>query len=281
MSILRLLPRQGFITTGEILLEGKDLVIMREKELRKIRGNTVSMVFQNPMSSLNPVYTVKHQIAEVVRVHHKVSKSEADARAVEMLLAVGITEDRADDYPHEFSGGMIQRVMIAIALACQPKLLILDEPTTALDVTIQAQVMELIKRLRKEFGTSMILITHDLGVVPDVCDSVAVMYAGSIVEEGNIRQIFENALHPYTKALFQCIPDVEQPDKPLHPIPGLSPNAKCIPDGCPYHPRCCDRREECKQHLPKLIDIGDGHKVACFRVSTQQSFNVNGRGGVN
>ena len=265
MSILRLLPRQGVITEGEIVYNGTDLLKVEEKALREMRGNNISMIFQDPMSSLNPVYTVRSQIAEVIRVHQKLSRSQANQKAVEMLQAVGITEDRADEYPHEFSGGMKQRVMIAIALSCQPRLLIADEPTTALDVTIQAQVMELIKKLRKELGTSMILITHDLGVVAEICDTVAVMYAGHVVEQGSVRQVYKKPLHPYTNGLFQCIPDIEEPDKKLIPIPGLSPSAKRLPSGCPFHPRCAQKMEACATTMPKLVDVQDGHKVACLK----------------
>jgi len=265
LSILKLLPRQGIITRGKILFENKDLVKTSEKALREIRGNKISMVFQDPMSSLNPVFTVKQQIAEVVRVHRRVSRKEANDRAVEMLRAVGITEDRADNYPHEFSGGMIQRGMIAIALSCQPQLLVLDEPTTALDVTIQAQVLDLIKRLREEYSTSMILITHDLGVVPEICDSVAVVYSGRVVEKGEIRSIYKDRRHPYTEGLFDCVPDVEDPDKKLIPIRGLSPSVRSLPQGCPFHPRCKDRFEPCDKYAPPLAEVGCGHYVACFK----------------
>jgi len=265
LSILRLLPRQGVITRGRILFEKEDLVKAKEKDLQKIRGDKISMVFQDPMSSLNPVFTVKQQIAEVVKIHRQVSNKEADDRAIEMLRAVGISEDRADNYPHEFSGGMIQRVMIAIALSCQPKLLILDEPTTALDVTIQAQVLDLVKRLRAEFSTSMILITHDLGIVPEICDEVAVVYSGRVVEKGGIGDVYKDPRHPYTEGLFNCVPDIEDPDKKLIPISGLSPSSRLIPPGCPFHPRCKDRFDPCDKSAPRFAEVSPGHYAACYK----------------
>lgn len=264
LSVLNLLPRQGVITRGQILFEGKSLINVGKKDIRKIRGNDISMIFQDPMSSLNPVYTVKHQIAETVKVHQNVSWNEAYERSIEMLRAVGISEDRADDYPHEFSGGMIQRVMIAIALSCQPKLLIADEPTTALDVTIQAQVMDLIKRLRKDFKTSMIIITHDLGIIPDICEKIFVLYAGKVIEQGSIKHIYKKAMHPYTKGLFNCVPDIDYPDKQLEPILGLPPSSRKLFTGCAFFNRCKHHKEICNKSVPELIEVDKGHKVACF-----------------
>ena len=224
LSILRLVPDPpGVIKNGKIELEGKNIFDYKEKDMELIRGNTVSMIFQDPMTSLNPVLTVGEQIAEVIKVHQDISKAQAYEKAKEMLELVGIAGERAGDYPHQFSGGMKQRVIIAIALACNPKVLIADEPTTALDVTIQAQVLELMKQLREKYQTSMILITHDLGVVAEICDEVSIMYAGSIVEHGTLEDIFDHFAHPYTKGLFESLPDIEKAS--FHPgIPTSSQN---------------------------------------------------------
>lgn len=266
LSILRLLPKQGFITKGEIIFDDKQLLKIGKKEIESIRGNQISMVFQDPLSSLNPVFSVAYQIAETVKEHQEIGWKETYQRANEMLRSVGISSDRADEFPHEFSGGMIQRVMIAIALACEPRLLIADEPTTALDVTIQAQVIELMKELKRKFKTSLIFITHDLGVVPELCEFIAVMYSGRIVESGTIEEIYSNRKHPYTKGLFNCIPDVAEPDKKLIPIAGFCPSPKLIPKGCAFFSRCKEASKYCENHIPKMIKISEFHQVACLKI---------------
>lgn len=264
LSVLRLVPDPpGVIKNGKIELEGKNIFEYKEKDMELIRGNTVSMIFQDPMTSLNPVLTVGDQIAEVIRIHQDVNKAQAYEKAKEMLELVGIAGERADDFPHQFSGGMKQRVIIAIALACNPKVLIADEPTTALDVTIQAQVLELMKDLRNKYQTSMILITHDLGVVAEVCDEVSIMYAGRIVEHGTLEDIFDHFAHPYTKGLFESLPDIDNRNEPLKPIPGLVPDPSNLPEGCPFHPRCKYATEACKKRLPEKIYLNDTHYVSC------------------
>lgn len=265
LSILRLVPDPpGVIKNGKIELEGKNIFDYKEKDMELIRGNTVSMIFQDPMTSLNPVLTVGEQIAEVIKVHQDISKAQAYEKAKEMLELVGIAGERAGDYPHQFSGGMKQRVIIAIALACNPKVLIADEPTTALDVTIQAQVLELMKQLREKYQTSMILITHDLGVVAEICDEVSIMYAGSIVEHGTLEDIFDHFAHPYTKGLFESLPDIEKRGEPLKPIPGLVPDPSDLPSGCPFHPRCKYATEACSKGFPKRTWLSDTHYVSCL-----------------
>ena len=265
LSILRLVPDPpGVIKNGKIELEGKNIFDYKEKDMELIRGNTVSMIFQDPMTSLNPVLTVGEQIAEVIKVHQDISKAQAYEKAKEMLELVGIAGERAGDYPHQFSGGMKQRVIIAIALACNPKVLIADEPTTALDVTIQAQVLELMKQLREKYQTSMILITHDLGVVAEICDEVSIMYAGSIVEHGTLEDIFDHFAHPYTKGLFESLPDIEKRGEPLKPIPGLVPDPSDLPSGCPFHPRCKYATEACSKGFPKRTWLNDTHYVSCL-----------------
>jgi peptide/nickel transport system ATP-binding protein len=265
LGILQLVPNPpGKIIGGQILLDGEDIVKKSEVEMRKIRGNKVSMILQDPMTSLNPVMPVRDQIAEVVLLHEKMSAAKALERAEEMLMKVGIMPDRAKDYPHQFSGGMRQRVVIAIALACNPELLIADEPTTALDVTIQAQVLELMKALKEEFNTSMIMITHDLGIVAEICDKVAVMYAGSVVESADKFELFKNPKHPYTIGLFNSIPDIKDDMEALKPIKGLMPDPMNLPTGCPFHPRCDSAKPECSTVEPKGIDIGNNHIVKCI-----------------
>ena len=267
-GILRLIQSPpGKITSGEILFEGEDLLKKTEKEMQKIRGGKISMIFQDPMTALNPVLSVDEQIAEVIRLHNDVSKQEALQRALEMLEKVGIPGSRGKDYPHQFSGGMKQRVVIAMALACNPALLLADEPTTALDVTIQAQVLDMMKSLKDEFGTSMILITHDLGVVAETCDKVAVMYAGQIVEYGDLRQIFKETAHPYTKGLLSAIPvpsiDVKRErillqgelSSPVEPKPG-----------CRFCNRCPHATDQCRTAQPPLEEVSPGHFVSCHRV---------------
>lgn len=265
LSILRLIPDPpGIIKKGKILLEGKDVFAYSEKEMENLRGGTVSMIFQDPMTSLNPVMTVGDQIAEVIAIHEKLGKEASMERARQMLETVGISGHRASEYPHQFSGGMKQRVVIAIALACNPKLLIADEPTTALDVTIQAQVLELMKNLKVEFGTSMIMITHDLGIVAEVCDTVSIMYAGEVVEHGNLEDIFENTKHPYTEGLFKSLPNVENRTAKLVPIRGLMPDPIDLPSGCPFHPRCNYAQPICGERKPVNTDISETHQVKCL-----------------
>jgi len=266
LSILRLIPDPpGVITGGSIVLEGQDIFNYTKKEMNTIRGNTVSMIFQDPMTSLNPVLSVGEQIAEVIAVHQKVNKNEAMEKAMEMLETVGIPGARASEYPHQFSGGMKQRVIIAIALACNPKLLIADEPTTALDVTIQAQVLELMKQLREKYDTSMIMITHDLGIVAEVCDEVSIMYAGEIVEHGTLEDIFDHTAHPYTDGLFKSLPNIENRTAKLIPIKGLMPDPTNLPEGCPFHPRCHMAEERCACEKPVATWLSDTHMVKCLR----------------
>ncbi|WP_353096818.1 ABC transporter ATP-binding protein [Tissierella praeacuta] len=270
LGILRLVPNPpGKIVEGEIFLEGQNILELPEEEMRMIRGNKVSMIFQDPMTALNPVMTVGEQIAEVIEIHEKLSTKEAEEKSKEMLELVGIPGARANDYPHQFSGGMKQRVVIAIALACNPGLLIADEPTTALDVTIQAQVLDLMNKLKKDFNTAMLLITHDLGVVAEVCDKVAIMYAGEIVEYANIEELFENPKHPYTKGLFGSIPSLDEEVDRLKPIKGLMPDPTNLPSGCKFHPRCVYATEACKDNQPKDVQVTDGHRVKCLIYSGQ------------
>ena len=266
LSIMQLVPDPpGKITSGEILYRGEDLNKMKEKELRKMRGKEISMIFQDPMTSLNPVLTVGDQIMEVIQLHDKkLSKVEATRKAQEMLEMVGIPADRYAEYPHQFSGGMKQRVIIAIALACAPSLIIADEPTTALDVTIQAQVLKLMANLKTELNTSMLLITHDLGIVAEACDSVAVMYAGSIVEYGPVQVVYRNICHPYTVGLFGSLPDLDKDTHRLTPIPGMMPDPSELPEGCPFAPRCQYATDECRQAMPPMEEVEPGHLVACY-----------------
>ncbi|NLW40021.1 MAG: ABC transporter ATP-binding protein [Tissierellia bacterium] len=265
LSILRLVPNPpGKIISGEIHFDGENLLELSEEEMRSIRGNKISMIFQDPMTSLNPVMTVGEQIAEGIEIHQGLSTDEAMEKAHEMLELVGIPRERAIDYPHQFSGGMKQRVVIAIALACNPSLLIADEPTTALDVTIQAQVLELMRNLREEFNTAMILITHDLGIVAETCDKVAVMYAGEVIEYATLEQLFENPKHPYTIGLFGSIPSLEHDVERLKPIKGLMPDPTNLPSGCPFHPRCSHAQDICKERKPIVTNIEEGHMVKCL-----------------
>ena len=265
-GILRLIPSPpGKIVSGKVLFDGENLLEKTEKEMQKIRGGKISMIFQDPMTALNPVLRVDDQIAEVIRLHSSCSKSEALKGALERLEKVGIPASRGRDYPHQFSGGMKQRVVIAMALACNPKLLLADEPTTALDVTIQAQVLDMMKTLKDEFGTSMILITHDLGVVAETCDKVAVMYAGEIVEYGSLEHIFDETAHPYTKGLFHSLPSLDRKERRLKPIAGLMPDPTRLPEGCKFHPRCPFAEERCRTVNPKAAEISPGHFVKCLR----------------
>ncbi|THF82760.1 ABC transporter ATP-binding protein [Cohnella fermenti] len=267
-TVMRLIAMPpGRVKNGEILFEGQDLLKLSEKDMQKIRGNKIGMIFQDPMTSLNPTMPVGKQISEGLVKHQGMSKSEAKERAVEMLKLVGIPtpEARYKQYPHEFSGGMRQRVMIAIALACNPSLLIADEPTTALDVTIQAQILRLMKRLQEQLGTSIILITHDLGIVADVCDRVMVMYAGQIVESGTTEEIFANPSHPYTRGLLNSLPKLSQrKDEPLVPIYGTPPDLIAPPKGCGFCDRCSFAMNICRTTHPEVTELGGSHQVRCW-----------------
>ena len=265
-GILRLIQTPpGRIVNGKVYFDGKDILAMSDHDLHEVRGNAISMVFQDPMTSLNPVMTVGEQIEEVIAVHNSnLSKDEIRERAIAMLKKVGISADRIDEYPHQFSGGMKQRVIIAIALACNPKLLLADEPTTALDVTIQAQVLDMIRKLKTEMNTAMILISHDLGVVAQTCDRVAIIYAGRIVETGNLRDIYKNPKHPYTIGLLDSIPSLTKDAKRLKPIKGLMPDPTDLPPGCPFAPRCNYATAACSEAVPELADRGNGHLVRCI-----------------
>ncbi|MCI5686932.1 MAG: ABC transporter ATP-binding protein [Emergencia sp.] len=270
-SILRLIQwPPGRIVSGEIIYRGQDLTQITEEEMCKIRGNEISMIFQDPMTALNPVMTVGKQISEVIAAHENVSNDVAEEKMREMLAMVGIDPDRAGEYPHQFSGGMKQRVVIAIALACNPNLLVADEPTTALDVTIQAQVLDLIKNLRERLGTSMLLITHDLGVVAQNCEYVAIMYAGEIVEQGSLRDVFKHGVHPYTEGLFDSIPKLHEDVERLQPIDGLMPDPANLPQGCKFHPRCRYAKDVCGTKAPETVILGEGHTVCCHRFGAEK-----------
>ena len=254
----------GVITSGEILFDGEDLLKISKNKLRKYRGDRISMIFQNPMTALNPVYTVGQQIANVIMQHQNVNKAEAAKRAADMLEVVGIPRERASNYPHEFSGGMKQRVCIAMGLACNPSLLIADDPTTALDVTIQAQILDLMRGLKEKYETSIIFITHALGVVAEIADYVVVVYAGSVIEKGDIESIFTNPLHPYTKGLFGCLPDIESTESHrLHIIPGMMPDPMKLPAGCKFCKRCSEAMEICHTTEPEAVKISENHVVKC------------------
>lgn len=277
LSILNLIPNPpGVITGGSIILEGKNVFDYSEKELETIRGNQVSMIFQDPMTSLNPVMTVGEQIAEVIQLHEDIDKAGASEKAKEMLEMVGIPGNRADEYPHQFSGGMKQRVIIAMALVCNPQLLIADEPTTALDVTIQAQVLDLMKNLKEKYNTSMLMITHDLGIVAEVGDEVSIMYAGRIVEHGTLEDIFEATAHPYTEGLFGSLPNIENRTARLNPIPGLMPDPTNLPSGCPFHPRCKYAAEACAKRLPIKTQLSDTHSVCCLTYEKGTGVKIGG-----
>ena len=269
LSILGLVAPPGRIGGGQILLSGRDLLTLPEKDMRQVRGDEVAMVFQEPMSSLNPVLTCGRQIEEAVRLHQGGSRQEAKARAIEMMHLVGIPapEQRVDDYPHQLSGGMRQRVMIAIALSCSPDVLIADEPTTALDVTIQAQILELLEKLQAEFHMAILLITHDLGVVAEVADRVAVMYAGQIVETATTKDLFASPRHPYTRGLLCSIPHLDGRQERLEVIPGRVPEATSLPFGCRFHPRCSLAESACEATDQSLEECGVDHEVRCRRWS--------------
>ena len=263
---LRILPEHSVERVdGEILFQGKNVLEMGDNELRDLRGKKISMIFQDPMTALNPVKTVISQIAEGYKIHHNCSKAEANQQAIKMLEMVGIGADRADEYPHQFSGGMKQRVVIALALACSPQLLIADEPTTALDVTIQAQVLDLIKGLRNELGTAMILITHDLGIVADVCDYVCVIYAGRVIESGTKEDIFDHPTHPYTKGLFAALPDLDKNVRRLSPIEGLPPDPSQVRAVCDFYERGPHKCERCLAYDRKMVELSPEHFSRCWR----------------
>ncbi|OYT15538.1 MAG: peptide ABC transporter ATP-binding protein [Bacteroidetes bacterium 4572_77] len=267
MSVMRLLQFPGKIKDGNVLFKGNDLKELSESEMRKVRGNEIAMIFQDPMTSLNPVYTIGNQIIEAIMEHQEIGKEDARKQAIEMLKLVGIPspEKRIDNYPHEFSGGMRQRAMIAIALSCRPDLLIADEPTTALDVTIQAQILELMKDLKDKVDTSIILITHDLGVVADVCSRVIVMYGGLVMEEGTVEDIFYDPKHPYTMGLLKSIPKIEGKEKQrLVPIDGTPPDLVKPPKGCPFAARCDYAMQICTEELPPYFEVGEGRRSMCW-----------------
>jgi len=267
LSVMRLIKSPpGRIERGEINFDGKNLLKLSEAEMRQIRGNDIGMIFQEPMTSLNPVYTIGDQISEAIVLHQKVGKTEARAKGIEMLRKVEIPEaaKRFDEYPHQLSGGMRQRVMIAMALSCNPKLLIADEPTTALDVTIQAQILDLMRGLRKTLGMSIMLITHDLGVVSSMADRVVVMYAGKVVEDSTVQNIFKRPMHPYTHGLLNSIPHLEAESETLHVISGSVPNMLYLPVGCRFEARCPYAQEKCRQEQPTLTQLAPGHKASCW-----------------
>ena len=264
LAIINLVPDPpGVIKSGSINVCGFDMLNLKPKELGFVRGKEISMIFQDPMTSLNPVLTVGDQIAESVKLHESVSKTEAFNRAVEMLELVGIPGSRATEYPHQFSGGMKQRVVIAIALACNPHVLIADEPTTALDVTIQAQVLDMMDDLKNKFDTTLMMITHDLGVVARMCDEVAVMYAGRIIEKGTLEDVFDRTMHPYTEGLFNSLPNIDDRGVELKPIPGLMPDPTKLPEGCAFAPRCHYASDACSAKRPEVRMVSDTHSIVC------------------
>ena len=264
LAILRLLDERMASLEGSVRLAGKELLALDESEMRKVRGKKIAMIFQDPMTSLNPFLKISRQLSEVLEVHEGLSHREARRRATEMLERVGIGDAgrRIDQYPHQFSGGMRQRVMIAMALLCRPEVLIADEPTTALDVTIQAQILALVKELGKDLGTAVLFITHDLGVIAGLADDVAVMYAGRIVERGTTDDVFERPQHPYTRGLMRSVPRIEQ-EGPLVAIPGMPPSAARLPSGCAFHPRCEEAQASCREQVPSLLALGERHAVRC------------------
>ena len=266
-AILQILPTPpAKIASGEIFFEGEDVLKLPERKMRSIKGNKISMIFQDPMTALNPIMTVGKQIAETIRLHNKMTRAEAEIEAVKMLEMVGIPGERFGEYPHQFSGGMKQRVVIAMALACKPELLLADEPTTALDVTIQAQVLEMMNKLKEELGTSVLLITHDLGVIAEMCEKVAVIYAGEVVEYGTAEDIFDHPSHPYTLGLFDSLPKLDSHDKRLKPIKGMMPDPTALPEGCKFCDRCPYAVEGCKAVKDRHVDLGGEHFVLCDRV---------------
>lgn len=270
LAVLGLIPSPpGVIVSGEILLNGKDLRALTDKEMDQIRGDAVAMIFQDPMTSLNPVLTVGDQIAEAIKIHEGLNHGDALKKAEEILEMVGIPRERAKEYPHQFSGGMKQRVVIAIALSCTPGLLIADEPTTALDVTIQAQVLEMMKGLKEKYEMSMLMITHDLGIVAEICDEVSVVYAGRVVEHGTLADVFDNTRHPYTEGLFNSLPNIENQAEKLKPIRGLMPDPTDLPLGCPFYPRCDHAMEICRTKKPPKVYRNETHFVECHLYNEQ------------
>ena len=267
LATMRLLPKATAHVKGQILFEGRDLLQLPEREMQQIRGNKIAMIFQEPMTSLNPIHPVGKQIAESVLLHSKATKKEAMARALQLLELCGIPdpEQRMKEYPHQLSGGMRQRVMIAMALACDPELLIADEPTTALDVTIQAQILQLMKDLKKDRDMSIIMITHDLGIVYDFCDRVVVVYTGEVVESAPVKALFQEPLHPYTEGLIGALPRLGRPTERLEAIEGMVPDAGEMPQGCHFHPRCKYATDRCRREHPPLTTLPDGRQVRCFR----------------
>lgn len=279
LAILNMIPDPpGVIKQGKIWVNGHDILHMDDSQLEKVRGKDISIIFQDPMTSLNPVMTVGEQIAESIMLHEKMTKAEAFARAEEMLELVGIPGERAKEYPHQFSGGMKQRVVIAIALSCNPQCLLADEPTTALDVTIQAQVLDMMNDLKKRLGTALVMITHDLGVIASICDTVAVMYAGRIVEYGTLEDIFNNPMHPYTEGLFNSLPRINQKGNKLKPIPGLMPNPTELPLGCAFAPRCKYAGPKCSDHSLNEHSVSSTHWVLC-EAYKDPSFHIDMKGG--
>lgn len=271
-SILRILPDPpAKVMGGEIWFDGEDNLSLPEKKMRTIRGNKISMIFQDPMTALNPIMTVGSQISEAIRLHNNITRAEADKQAIKMLEMVGIPGQRFGNYPLEFSGGMKQRVVIAMALACKPELLLADEPTTALDVTIQAQVLEMMRDLQKNLNTSVILITHDLGIVAEMCEKVAIIYAGEIVEYGSAEDIFDHRQHPYTEGLFGSIPTLQTTAKRLSPIKGMMPDPANLPDCCKFAERCPYASDECRKAVPGMTEVSPGHTVRCVRARKEET----------
>ncbi|MBQ7534054.1 MAG: ABC transporter ATP-binding protein [Stomatobaculum sp.] len=269
LSILQLLPeRVGFIRKGDILFHGESMMKKKEKELDDIRGKKIGMVFANPLTSLNPVFTVGHQIAMGLKKHNRLTDKQAEEEAAKLLEMVGIPRYRLNDYPHQFSGGMRQRVGIAAALSCNPELLIADEPTTALDVTIQAQILEIMKELEQKYNMALIMITHNLGIVAELCQKVAIMYAGEIVEYGTVQEVFEHPAHWYTYGMLHAIPKLTGPREPLEPIPGTVANSQMLPEGCKFHTRCRHCTAKCEKEIPKLVKISENHYAACWNAGT-------------
>lgn len=272
LGLLNLIPQPaGKVTGGDILYDGKSVFKMSQKELMDMRGDKIAMIFQNPLTSLNPVFTVGEQIGMVLRKHKNLSKKEAVEEAGKLLEVVGIASYRVHDFPHQFSGGMRQRVGIAAALACNPALLIADEPTTALDVTIQAQILELIKELLVKYDSSLLMITHNLGIIAEICQSVAVMYAGTIIEYGSVEEVFPNPLHQYTIGLFGSIPKLTGPRERLASIPGTIANPENLPKGCPFHERCTKCTDTCRSTPPEMVKFSDNHYVACHRIGKEET----------
>ena len=265
LGVLRLLPKHSAkIKSGIIEFHGEDMAKFSERRLREIRGDKISMIFQNPLTSLNPVFTVGEQIAMVLRKHKNIGNKQAMEEAGKLMETVGIAKERINDYPHQFSGGMRQRIGIAAALACSPELLIADEPTTALDVIIQAQILELMKKLQKQYDTSLLMITHNLGIISELCKNVAVMYAGAIIEYGSVKEVFTNPMHPYTKGLLGAIPTLDDQKERLVAIPGEVANPYHLPKGCSFNPRCECKNADCAEEIPPMIKINESHYVSCF-----------------